>query len=164
MSCSCNLCQSCGKAGSCRLGVKPASQYFSDSANAIVSQQEFLHPYSRNSYTPILSSSPCGSSNCLRALDHPAVRVGRNSWGFLDVFKTFFFVVPGPHPWHMEVPRLGMESELQMLAYTTATTMPDPNRVCSLHHSSQQCQILNLLSEARERTCILVDMSQIHLH
>ena len=30
----------------------------------------------------------------------------------------------------MEVPRLGVESELQRLAYTTATAMPDPNRIC----------------------------------
>ena len=30
----------------------------------------------------------------------------------------FFFVFfLGLHPWHMEVPRLGVESELQLLAY-----------------------------------------------
>ena len=28
----------------------------------------------------------------------------------------FFFVFLGPHLWHMEVPRLGVESELQLLA------------------------------------------------
>ena len=28
--------------------------------------------------------------------------------------------------WHMEVPRLGVESELPLLAYTTATATPDP--------------------------------------
>ena len=27
----------------------------------------------------------------------------------------------GLHPWHMEVPRLGVELELQLLAYATAT-------------------------------------------
>ena len=26
----------------------------------------------------------------------------------------------GPHLWHMEVPRLGVELEVQLLAYTTA--------------------------------------------
>ena len=41
----------------------------------------------------------------------------------------------------MEVPRLGVELELQLPAYTTV--MQDPNHVCSLHHSSQQRQILN---------------------
>ena len=50
----------------------------------------------------------------------------------------------------MEVPRLGVQSELQPLAYTRATAMRDPNHVCDLHHSSQQCGILNLLSKARE--------------
>ena len=35
----------------------------------------------------------------------------------------------------MEVPRLGVESELQLPAYTTATATPDPSHVCNLHHS-----------------------------
>ena len=56
----------------------------------------------------------------------------------------------------MEVPRLGVESELQLLAYATATVMWDLNRACDLYHSSQQHRILNPLSEARDRTCILV--------
>ena len=29
----------------------------------------------------------------------------------------------------MEVPRLGVESELELLAYTTATAIPDPSLV-----------------------------------
>ena len=33
----------------------------------------------------------------------------------------FFFCFLGPHPRHMEVPRLRVESELQLLAYTTVT-------------------------------------------
>ena len=33
-----------------------------------------------------------------------------------------------------------------------------------LYHSSQQCQILNPLSEARDWTCILMVPSQIHFH
>ena len=32
---------------------------------------------------------------------------------------NFYFL--GPHTRHLEVPRLGAESELQLLAYTTAT-------------------------------------------
>ena len=48
----------------------------------------------------------------------------------------------------MEVSRLGVESELQLSAYTTATAMPDPSRVWDLHHSLWQCQILNPLIEA----------------
>ena len=53
------------------------------------------------------------------------------------------------HLQHMEVPRLGVESELFPLAYTTATEMPDLRHICNLHHSSGQCQILNPLSKAR---------------
>ena len=70
--------------------------------------------------------------------------------------------VLGPLLWHMEVLRLGSESELQLLAYATATAMPDPSHFCDLHHSSQQHGILNLLSEARDRTRIIMGTSQIN--
>ena len=53
-------------------------------------------------------------------------------------------------PAHMEVPRLGVEWELQPLAYTTATATPDLSLICNLHHSSQQCWILNPLIRARD--------------
>ena len=52
-----------------------------------------------------------------------------------------FFVFWGPHLWHMEAPRLGVELELQPLAYAAATAMPDPSHICELHHSSWQCWI-----------------------
>ena len=61
----------------------------------------------------------------------------------------------------MEVPRLGAESELQPLAFATATAMQDPSRVWDLHHSSRQHQILHPLSEARDGTQILMDPSQV---
>ena len=61
----------------------------------------------------------------------------------------------------MEVPRLVVELELQPLVYATAKAKPDPSCICNLHHSSQQCQILNPLSEARDGTCVLMDASQI---
>ena len=73
------------------------------------------------------------------------------------LFFFFFLVFLGVYPQHMEVPRLRVASELQLLAYTTATAMWDPSRVCDLHHSSQQCQILNPLSAARDGTRILMD-------
>ena len=50
---------------------------------------------------------------------------------------------------------------LFLLSYTTATAMQDPSLVWVLHNSSQQCQILNPLSEARDLTCVLMDPSQI---
>ena len=46
-------------------------------------------------------------------------------------------------------------------AYTTATVTRDPSCVRHLHHSSQQRRLLNLLSEARDRTCVLTDASQV---
>ena len=60
----------------------------------------------------------------------------------LPFFLSFFFFW-FLHLQHMEVPRLGVELELQMQAYTTATAMRDPSHIWDLHCSSQQCQILN---------------------
>ena len=59
----------------------------------------------------------------------------------------------------MEVPRRGVESELQLLAYSTAT-LQDPSLICDLCLSSWQCQILYTLSKARDQTSILTDVSQ----
>ena len=79
---------------------------------------------------------------------------------FFSLF-FFFFVFLGPHSQHMEVPRLGVKSELQLPASTRATATEDLSRVCDLHQSAQQPRILNPLSEARNRTCNLVIPSQI---
>ena len=57
------------------------------------------------------------------------------------------------------VPRLGVKLELQLQANATAMVMQDLSRIFNLHHRSQQCQIFNPLSEARVRTCILMDPS-----
>ena len=56
----------------------------------------------------------------------------------------------------MEVPWLWVKSELQLLAYITATATPDLSQVCNLCHSSQQRRILNPLSKARDRTRNLI--------
>ena len=58
-------------------------------------------------------------------------------------FLLLLFVFLGLHPWHMEVPRLGVHSELQSPTYTTAAATRDLSHICDLHHSSQQCWILN---------------------
>ena len=67
---------------------------------------------------------------------------------FLDFF---FFCFLRSHPQHMEVPRLGVELELQLPAYTTATARQDMSHICNLY-SSPQHRILHPLSEARDRT------------
>ena len=51
----------------------------------------------------------------------------------LFLFPSFFihlfiyFVFLGPHLWRVEVPRLGVQLELQLPACTTATAMWDPS-------------------------------------
>ena len=52
----------------------------------------------------------------------------------------------------MEVFRLGVASELQLMAYATVTAIAtqDLSHVFDLHHSSWQCRILNPLSKARD--------------
>ena len=61
----------------------------------------------------------------------------------------------------MEVPGLGVELELQLPAYNIATATPGPSCNCELHCSFRQCQILNLLTEARDPTHILINTSPV---
>ena len=61
------------------------------------------------------------------------------------IFNFYLFIL-GPHLQHMEVPRLGVELELY-----SCRPIPQP----------QPHQILNPLSEARDRPCVLMDASQI---
>ena len=83
------------------------------------------------------------------------------SFSFL-LFFCFCFFVLGPYLQYVEIPRLGVQSDLQLPAYTTATATRDLSCICHLHHSSWQCWNLNPLSEARDQTCILMDTSRIH--
>ena len=80
------------------------------------------------------------------------------------IYLFIYFVFLGPHLRHMEVPRLGVRSELQLPVYATATAMWDANCVCDLHHSSWQYWVLNPLSETRDRTHNLMVPSWICLH
>ena len=84
-----------------------------------------------------------------------------NIFANLCVVFTIIIIISlsGLHPQPMEVHRLWVELELQLPAYTTATAIQDLSHVCSLHHSSWQCWILNPLSEARDQTHILMDTS-----
>ena len=81
---------------------------------------------------------------------------------FLEFIYLFiYFCFSGPHLLHMEVSSLGVELELQLLAYATATPMQDPSHICDLPHSSWQCQKLNPLSESRDQTHNLMVTSWI---
>ena len=55
----------------------------------------------------------------------------------------------------MEIPEPGVELELQLLAFATATATPDVNHICDLGWRLQQHQIFNPLSEAGDQTRIL---------
>ena len=46
-------------------------------------------------------------------------------------------------------------------AYATGTATQDPSRICDLRHRLWQRQILKPLSEARDRTRILMDTSWV---
>ena len=78
---------------------------------------------------------------------------------FLSFSFSLYFL--GPHPRHMEVPRLGGQIGLQLPAYTTATATQDLSLICDLHPSSRQRQTLNPLREARDQSCNLMDTSQV---
>ena len=60
----------------------------------------------------------------------------------LRCFFFCLFVSLGLHLRHMEVPRLVVESEPQLRAYTTATVTPDLSCICDLHcsHSNARSQ------------------------
>ena len=66
------------------------------------------------------------------------------------MFSSFFRATPMAY----EVPRLGIQSELQLPAYITAiaTAMPDLSCSSGIH---------NPLSEARDLTHILMDTSRV---
>ena len=59
----------------------------------------------------------------------------------MSFFLCLFVCFLGPPSWHMEVPRVGVELELQLLAYATATAMEDLSHICDLQYSSQEPQI-----------------------
>ena len=62
----------------------------------------------------------------------------------------------------MEVPRLQVKLELQLLTYTTTTARQDPSHICDLHHGSWQHWTLNPLIKARGQIHILMDTNQVH--
>ena len=49
----------------------------------------------------------------------------------LDFFFYFFRATPAA----MEIPKLGVESELQLLGTATATAMWDPSHIFNIHHN-----------------------------
>ena len=79
-----------------------------------------------------------------------------------NIFCFCLFVFSGLQLWQIEVLRLGVKLELQLLACATATAMQDLSHNCDVHHSSWQHQILNPLSKARDQTLFFTDTSLSH--
>ena len=119
----------------------------------------FIIPKTKRNTVPITQPPP-SSHQCtfcpyeITCFGHFMWMESSFKWSFVI---EFFFL--GPHLRHMEVPGLGVESELPAYAPVTATW--DLSWVCDLHHSSRQCWILNPLSEARDRTCNVTVPSRI---
>ena len=65
-----------------------------------------------------------------------------------DIKNKLFFL--GLHWQHIKVLRLGVKLEQQLPPYATAPATLDLSHVCDIHHSSQQHQIFDPLSEARD--------------
>ena len=72
---------------------------------------------------------------------------------FLPSFLSSFSL----HLRHMEAPRLGVKSKLQLLAYSTAIAALYLRCICYLSCSLWLCQTLNPVSEARDQTHNIVD-------
>ena len=70
----------------------------------------------------------------------------------LFYFISFYWGGGVLHPQHVEAPRLGAESELQLPAYTTATATWDPSCDGDLYNSSWQRGIPDSLSKTRDQT------------
>ena len=72
-------------------------------------------------------------------------------------FKSLYVVIflLGPHLQHMEIPGLGVELEQYLLAYTTATAIPDLSRICDLYCSFWQHR--SVTHWGQDQTCILTE-------
>ena len=87
-----------------------------------------VQPTFHSDYQWSLTSKNCDSLCCKKQEKKQTSKV-------LELIHVFVFFLQ-LHLHHMEVPRLGVESELQLLAYTTNTATWDPSCcVCDPHHT-----------------------------
>ena len=120
----------------------------------ILFQILFYHRLSQNiEYSSLCHpTGPC----CLSILYIETSRVG------LVFVLSFCFFRATPMAYGSSEDRV--QSELQLQVYATATAMPDPSRLCDLHHSSWQRWIPDPLKQARDQTRILRDTNWIHFY
>ena len=89
--------------------------------------------------------------------------IHQTTW-FQILIKSFLGVFLGPHLWHMEVPGLGIELELQLPAYTKPQQCQIWATSATSTTAHDHTRIFNPLREAWDRTCNLMVPGQIHFH
>ena len=138
------------------MGLKKLEKYWHCSYYSIISSEylQWQWAWSPSNYSWLLSTDD------ILYVSRPW------SFFFKGNFKFPFLggLFLGPYMRHMEVPRLGVEMELQLPAYTTVTAMPDPSHIYKLHQSTQQCWILNPLNGATDQMHVFMDSSQVLYH
>ena len=102
-----------------------------------------------NRYTLLISKTDKQQSPTLQ------LPVGTIQYLFL-VFLPFL----GPLLLHMEFPGQGSNQSLTSSLHQSHSNAGS-SHFCKLHHSSQQCPILNPLSKARDQTCVFMDPSLV---
>ena len=95
----------------------------------------------------------CGQAAPITSLCHIVSHPMNNHVLYFLFYLVFFFG---------HTCSIGVKTEPQLLAYTTATATRDLSCIWDLHHSLRQRWILNPLSEARNQTSILMDTSWVH--
>ena len=74
-------------------------------------------------------------------------------------FFIFFIFRAAAIAYGSSLPDQGLNQRCSCQPRATATR--DLSHICEQHHSSQQHQILNLLSKARDQICTLMDISRV---
>ena len=78
-------------------------------------------------------------------------------WGFFFVFLPFSRAVPVVYGGSQARGRIRAVATRLHQSHSNA----DPSCVCNLHHSSQQCWILNPMNKARDQTFTFMDTSRV---
>ena len=84
---------------------------------------------------------------------------------FIYLFLIFFLILfLGPNLWHMEVPRLGLEPELQLLASTTPQPQQGQIQAASATYISAYGKAGSLIGKFKNQTHIFTDIGRIYFH
>ena len=106
---------------------------------------------------------PCHSSNPSHSSDNARYLTTRQPGNSSRFCGGFFVVVIFVFAFFRAASTAHGSSQASSWIGTAGASLFN-SHICDLHHSSQQCQILNPLSEARDWTHILMDTSQVHYY